>query len=175
MIQSHKLFHFIGFAWTGKSTLINYLSPKYQINQIQSDIVRKQLFGSPLYTDEENQATFEYLQKILRNQLWTWKSILFEWSGTRLASRVMIEHLAEEYNYEYIQVYCKTPDDKQVKNRIEQRLTKSDRDHNWNRENALTLRTLRDEPIDPTFVIENNWEIDQRYKIWDTLLQGFLY
>lgn len=76
----------VGAPGTGKSRLARRLASALQLQIVESDRVRKQLFTEPRYTGGEHAAVYGWCHTILRSALVVGRSVLFD--ATNLEERV---------------------------------------------------------------------------------------
>jgi aminoglycoside phosphotransferase family enzyme/predicted kinase len=129
------LFIVTGLIGTGKTTMAERISHSVGCAVLSSDVIRKQLAGSPLterhydgfssglYSPEFTQQTYEAMFKGAREKLAQGQSVILDASFKKKADRQAAQKLAEASGAGFLVVECTASEDS-IKQRLEARQRK---------------------------------------------------
>src|SRR5256885_9871720 len=86
----------VGPPATGKSRLARRLAQATDAQVVESDRVRKQLFGEPRYTGGEHAAVYGWCHTVLRSALVCGRSVIFDATNLEERIRRRVYSMAEE-------------------------------------------------------------------------------
>ena len=122
-----------GGMGTGKSTLAEQIKALSNAQLLQSDVIRKELygqskadrslpFGQGKYSSEANRKTYDTLFNKASFELQRGNPVILDASFSKVEYRQEITQLALKHNAKHIFVYCQL-DDSETRSRLEKRAT----------------------------------------------------
>ena len=119
--SSQPLFVFLsGVPGSGKSYLSKLISKQIPIITLESDFVRRRLFPTPRYTQNENRKLFKFCHSLIDQLLSKSFPILFDATNLIESNREHLYHLAERNSAQLIIIKVTAPENI-IFNRLTQR------------------------------------------------------
>jgi len=120
MSERNRLFVVCGPPGTGKTTVAREVAERFGGELIRTDVVRKDLFSNPTYTDEEVRATYDAVFERARDVLESGGSVVLDGTFRHAELRERARGLSREFGagFEIVRVECAT---EALKRRIEAR------------------------------------------------------
>ncbi|WP_435194401.1 AAA family ATPase [Natronomonas sp. EA1] len=109
-----------GLPGVGKTTVAERVVEQLDAEMLRTDVVRKELFPDPDYTDEESQAVYDELFSRTRDRLQADEDVVLDATFQEAAKRERARRVAEETGRAFELVYVRCDLDG-VEKRIEQR------------------------------------------------------
>lgn len=100
-----------GLPATGKSTIANRLARRLNATLLRTDVVRKELFPAPGYTEEEKNLVYDITLLVARYLLRSGVRVVIDGTFYKRAGRVRAYRLAEETGKRLVIVECTCPDE----------------------------------------------------------------
>ena len=149
-----------GLPGTGKSYFSARLAEPLPAVVVETDAVRKALFGSPAYDWRENRRLFPVVHALLRRLLYHRRSVIFDATTLIEANRRPLYRIADETGARLVIVLLEAPEEV-VKQRLEARRRepgcRSDAD--W--EVYLRLRARRERITRPHFTVDSSRDVSE--------------
>jgi hypothetical protein len=112
-----------GLPGTGKSTLAMHLARRLRATVLRTDVIRKQLFPQPKYTEEEKELVYKVTFLIAEYLLRAGKNVILDGTFYKRSLRQRVYQLARAVKTKLIIVECGAPE-AVVKQRMEARAKK---------------------------------------------------
>ncbi|MEE8358331.1 MAG: AAA family ATPase [Candidatus Hydrothermarchaeales archaeon] len=120
-----------GLPATGKSNLTRSLARKMKAQILNTDIVRKELFEKPAYSDEEKELVYDVTFLIARYLLTNRRNVIIDGTFYKKRLRDRMREIARDVGTRFKIVECVCPEDvirKRMARRAERKVTLSDAD-----------------------------------------------
>lgn len=120
-----------GLPATGKSNLARSLTRKMKAQILNTDIVRKELFEKPAYSDEEKELVYDVTFLIARYLLTNRRNVIIDGTFYKKRLRDRMREIARDVGTRFKIVECICPEDvirKRMVRRAERKVTLSDAD-----------------------------------------------
>ena len=120
-----------GLPATGKSHLARSLTRKMKAQILNTDIVRKELFEKPAYSDEEKELVYDVTFLIVRYLLTNRRNVIIDGTFYKKRLRDRMREIARDVGTGFKIVECVCPEDvirKRMVRRAERKVTLSDAD-----------------------------------------------
>lgn len=120
-----------GLPATGKSNLARSLTRKMKAQILNTDIVRKELFEKPAYSDEEKELVYDVTFLIARYLLTNRRNVIIDGTFYKKRLRDRMREIARNVGTRFKIVECICPEDvirKRMVRRAERKVTLSDAD-----------------------------------------------
>ena len=101
----------IGLPGSGKSTFCRLLAPLIDAVILESDALRRLLFGEPSYSTKESQRLFDSLHAAARELLNHRRNVIIDATSLRESDRRPVYEIAEETGARLIQLSLSAPSD----------------------------------------------------------------
>ena len=140
-----------GLQGTGKSTIAKNIAKKTHSILLRTDIIRRELFKAPKYTEDEKQKTYQAMFSRAHELLQKHKNIVLDATFAKQENRSRAKKIAEiaKARFLIVEVIC---DENIVKRRMKKRLGDASRAQF---EQHLEYKKLFD-PIQEEHIIINN-------------------
>ena len=112
-----------GLPGTGKSTIAMHLARRLRATVLRTDVIRKQLFPQPNYTEEEKELVYKVTFLIAEYLLRAGKNVILDGTFYKRSLRERVYRLARDLRKRLIIVECCAPE-AVVKQRMEARAKK---------------------------------------------------
>src|SRR5258708_8328579 len=99
----------VGGAGTGQSGLARQLGAALDAQVVESDRVRKQLFGEPRYTGGEHAAVYGWCHTILESGLAVGRRVIFDATNLEERTRRRVYDIAERTNARLTIIWVTSP------------------------------------------------------------------
>ena len=132
----------------------------------------KNIFGTPNYESEtESAEVYKKSEEVLRKKIQEGSDIVIEVFWMSNASRDFARSIVEELEANYQQIEVIVVSEKILKNRIEERFTKPDRDSDGDWNVYLKLKEIREESDNSSrFIVSNNLKQKELFLQIDKLI-----
>jgi predicted kinase len=118
-----------GAPGVGKSFITNEIAKRIGGKRLDTDVVRKHLFGSdPSYTNIESQLTYDALTTYALELLLRGESVILDGTFSEHSGRLKAYEMTRELCIPFDMLHITCPDRKEVERRIEKRDGISDAD-----------------------------------------------
>ncbi len=95
-----KLYLMLGYPGAGKTTTAKVIHELTGAVHLWADHVRRETFGEPTYTHEENIKLYDYLNKVTEQMLASGQSVIFDTNFSFYKDRQKLRDLAHEQGAE---------------------------------------------------------------------------
>jgi hypothetical protein len=112
-----------GLPGTGKSTIAMHLARRLRATVLRTDVIRKQLFPEPKYTEEEKELVYRVTFLIAEYLLRAERNVILDGTFYKRSLRERVYQLAKAMKTKLIIVECCAPE-AVVKQRMEMRAKK---------------------------------------------------
>ncbi len=109
-----------GLPGTGKSTIAMRLAGRLRASLLRTDVVRKRLFPSPTYTEEEKELVYKVTFLIAEYLLRAGVCVIIDGTFYRRSLRRMVYQVAERAGVRTVVIECTAPE-QVVRRRMERR------------------------------------------------------
>lgn len=152
--------------WSWKSTVSKIIAEKYSAVLLGTDVIRKELFATPNYSQQERETVFEELHKRLRENLLEWNNVIVDGVFAKQSERDNIKTISDETNSSFKNILV-TAEEHNLEERIWKRTWDvSDADY----EIYLFLKSQVEPIVWDYTTIDNSWDLESlREKINLTL------
>ncbi|WP_456474754.1 AAA family ATPase [Candidatus Pyrohabitans sp.] len=99
-----------GLPGTGKSTIAMHLARRLRATVLRTDVIRKQLFPEPKYTEEEKELVYKVTFMIAEYLLRAGKNVILDGTFYRRSLRERVYRLARAARTKLIIVECSAPE-----------------------------------------------------------------
>lgn len=100
-----------GLPGTGKSTLSKNLAREIKATVLRTDVVRKELFSSPTYTDEEKRLIYDVIFLVAKYLLLAKRNVIMDGTFYRRTLRREVYNIAERTYSKLHVIECICPED----------------------------------------------------------------
>lgn len=106
--ESQWLVALCGLPGVGKSTVASYVTDRLDAVRLRTDAVRKELFGTPEYTESETDAVYRELRDRAAEHLGDGDSVVLDATFARTEHRSLARNLAADRGVEFrlLRVVC---------------------------------------------------------------------
>lgn len=99
----------LGYPGAGKTTTAKAIHEVTGAVHLWADHVRRQMFGQPTYSHEENLMLYEHLNQVTDKLLGTGQSVIFDTNFNFYKDREHLRHIAEHHGADAIIIWVRTP------------------------------------------------------------------
>ena len=115
----------VGLPGTGKSFFTRALVERYPLAVVETDAVRKLLFGNPTYQPDEHYRVHKTCYRIIAELLRRGIGVAFDATNLQERAREQVYHIAEQWGARLLVVKLEAPPEV-VKERLERRAANRD-------------------------------------------------
>jgi predicted kinase len=149
-----------GLPGSGKSTFSRHLAQRIPVLPLESDALRKTLFGTPTYSLAESARLFRAIHTLIENLLKKGIPVLLDATNLQEAHREPLYALAERHRVPLILVWVEAAEEV-VYQRLQRRARREDptdnSDATW--EVYQRMRATAERPHRPHFVVDTTRDI----------------
>ncbi|SRR6266404_1105013 len=138
-----------GLQGAGKTTVAKKIATSLPALILRTDVIRKQMFEAPQYTELEMQKVYDEMFLRARRLLHKKRTVVLDATFLKELNRHQAKELAEEAGSDFMVVLVQCDDEQAIRKRIRERTDQSDATHD-------VRLTSRFEPIVGAYVIVNN-------------------
>jgi predicted kinase len=109
-----------GLPGTGKSSLSARLAEAYSAEHLNSDVIRKELFERPSYTEEEKEAVYKEMARKAEELLGKGSNVILDATFYRHDYRKMMADIAEKAGKRTYRIKCTLPEE-EIRGRLAKR------------------------------------------------------
>lgn len=141
-----------GLPGSGKSTLARLVSKHYSAVYLSSDIIRREKFQKPTYSDDEKDRVYDDMAGQVEKMLSEGKTVVVDATFYKAKQREFFFAIAKRLNKKVFIIFCSLPEN-EVKKRMEKRKNgPSDADF------SVYLKLKKEfEPITQEYLEVNVW------------------
>ncbi len=114
MIKKHTqrpiLFATLGLPGAGKTTFCRKFAKEFHILHLNTDRIRRALFGKPKYTQHEHDIVFPVMDALAEDALANGISVLYDANSTRVEYRTTMMQMGEKHHARYFLLRFVTPE-----------------------------------------------------------------
>lgn len=99
--QKLTLFATLGYPGSGKTYFSRKFSKEFHILHLNSDRIRKAMFGKPQYNQYENQTLFRVIDELVEEALSSGISVMYDTNAVKREYRVLLEKIAKKYRAQF--------------------------------------------------------------------------
>lgn len=99
----------LGYPGAGKTYFSRKFSKEFHILHVNSDRIRKAMFGKPKYNQEENTILFRVIDELVEEALSTGISVLYDTNAVKRDYRVLLERVAKKYRAHFFLLWFRAP------------------------------------------------------------------
>lgn len=149
-----------GLPGSGKSTFSRRLAQRVPVLLMESDALRKALFGTPTHSLAESTRLFRAIHALVEEHLQRGIPVLLDATNLQETHREPLYAIAERTRASLILVWVEAPEEV-VRQRLEKRMRREDStdlsDATW--EVYLRMRATAERPHRPHFVVDTSRDI----------------
>lgn len=119
-MQKPTLYLFVGYPGAGKTTAAHLIKEKTGGVHLWADYERQRMFGVPIYTEEENNKLYAYLNNLTFDLLKSGKCVIFDTNFNFLKDRQHLRDIARAANANAFVIWINTPKELAKKRAVEQ-------------------------------------------------------
>jgi len=138
-----------GLQGAGKTTVAKRIATMVSALTLRTDVIRKQMFEAPQYTELEMQRVYDEMFLRARKLLQEKRTVVLDATFLKELNRNQAKELAEESESDFMVVAVQCDDEQVIKKRIRERVDPSDATYD-------VRLTSKFEPIVGAHVIVNN-------------------
>lgn len=111
MLSANKpiLFATLGFPGSGKTYFSRKFSKEFHLLHLNSDRIRKAMFGKPQYNYSENQTLFRVIDELVQEALSSGISVLYDTNVVKREYRLLLEKIAKKYRAQFLLLWFQAP------------------------------------------------------------------
>lgn len=99
----------LGYPGSGKTHFAERFCREHKIIHLNSDQLRHTMFANPKYTSDEHQAVFREMDRLCEEYISQGKSVLYDANNNRRDKRLILQHIAQNHEAQYVLLYFNTP------------------------------------------------------------------
>lgn len=103
------LFLMLGYPGSGKTTTAKVIHKLTGAVHLWADDIRREKFGEPTYTHQENLALYNYLNEVTGQVLHSGKSVIFDTNFNFYKDREHLRQIAEKAGAQTVVIWVTTP------------------------------------------------------------------
>lgn len=104
------LFATLGYPGSGKTYFSRKFAKEFHILHLNSDRIRKAMFGKPKYNQYENNYLFAVMDALAQDAIMSGISVIYDANSSRREYRVRMMQMVKKYNARFFLLRFQTPE-----------------------------------------------------------------
>ncbi len=107
--KPHRLYIFIGYPGSGKTTIAKIIADETGAKHIWADVERHKIFKNPSHSTDESHNLYKQLNEATNYLLSQNKSVVFDTNFNHYADRIKLKKIADKNKAQTVIIWVNTP------------------------------------------------------------------